>query len=505
MPESASGALAFVLPLLAAAGFHWLLRFTDRRLPLVLSRWVFGRTLTRPEPFMARVVAIVTVPLRLVVWVTALWWAAEVNATLCVAREAATTAVRLALTMPLFMRNGYNYTARDLLLLPVVLAGLWAAVGLFTRVVQARALQAIGVERGTAETLGILVRYGVTMVGGLVVLEAWGIDIRTLAIVGSVVGVGIGFGLQNLANNFISGLVIGLERPIKPGDYVRVGDFQGTVERIGPRSTEIVTNDRVSILVPNAKFLEHEVFNWTHDDPTSRVILLVNVAYESHLGRVRSALLAVAAEHPDVLREPEPRVSLERFGADGIELGLEFWSRQPQRQDGIKSDLNFGIHAAFRRQGIDVPFPQRDLRIHAPELHAAVLALARRGVTEEDVAAAREVVRRESGTVDDDDPGVFGPRRLDDAALKALVEQLRGPDGVEVADRRHLLTTYPRCFVGREAVDWMLRHANVNRDQAVRLGETLVERGIVRHVLDEHGFVDGPYFYRFAMDDAADA
>jgi small-conductance mechanosensitive channel len=110
-----------------------------------------------------------------------------------------------------------------------------------------------------------------------------------------VLGVGVGFGLQHLANNLVSGLVIGIERPIKPGDFVTFGEFRGTVARIGARCVEIVTRDRVSILIPNSRFLEHEIVNWSHGDPTCRLQVPVGLAYGSDVATVRGALLDAAA------------------------------------------------------------------------------------------------------------------------------------------------------------------------------------------------------------------
>jgi hypothetical protein len=327
-----------------------------------------------------------------------------------------------------------------------------------------------------------------------------------------VLGVGIGFGLQNIANNFVSGLLLNVERPIRAGDFVRVGEFLGTVSRIGARSTAIRTPENLTILVPNSKFLESEVVNWSHGSPVSKLSLPVGVAYGSDLGRVRAALLEAARGHPLALRDPRPQVDFVRFGSDAVELELEVWTAEPQRQEELVSDLGFRIDAAFRRAGVEIPFPQRDLHVRSPELARLVAALARRLEAGEGAEAARQAspggaepaapqaspAGDAPGTLPDQDPHAWS-----DAELARLAERMRAPDGVPTRDRRHRLAVYPRCFVGSEAVDWLLRAGELTRSEAVALGQRLVERGFVRHVLDEHDFRDGNFFYAFRGEPSA--
>jgi hypothetical protein len=148
---------------------------------------------------------------------------------------------------PLLTLGERSYSTLELVALPLLLLTLWLAVGLVVRVVRSHVFEAAGVESGLQETLAILLRYALTFVGALVLLQGFGVDVRSLAIAASVLGVGIGFGLQNIANNFVSGVLINLERPIRPGDYVDVGGFEGSVVRVGGRSTTIRTLDGVLI------------------------------------------------------------------------------------------------------------------------------------------------------------------------------------------------------------------------------------------------------------------
>jgi len=153
----------------------------------------------------------------------------------------------MSLTSPLFTLNERGYSALDVLELPAVLAVLWVVASGLARALKSRVLRPTGLERGAQDAVALLTRYTLVLLGAIVTLQIWGIDIRSLTFVASVLGVGIGFGLQHIANNFVSGLVVSLERPIEPGDFVRVGEWTGTVERIGPRHTEIRTLDNVSI------------------------------------------------------------------------------------------------------------------------------------------------------------------------------------------------------------------------------------------------------------------
>ncbi|HEY9639679.1 MAG TPA: mechanosensitive ion channel domain-containing protein, partial [Coleofasciculaceae cyanobacterium] len=208
-------------------------------------------------------------------------------------------------------------------------------------------------------------KYSLISIGTLIVLQIWGLDISSLTILVSALGVGIGFGLQDIAKNFGSGLVLILERPIQVGDFVEIGSFKGTVERIGGRSTEIRTLDHVSIIVPNSRFLSEEVINWSHHNPVSRLHLPVGVAYHSDPQIVRTVLLEAAQSHTDVLQSPLPQVFFTGFGDSALNFDLLVWTTQPSRQFILKSDLYFRIFELLQERQIEVPFPQRDLHLRS--------------------------------------------------------------------------------------------------------------------------------------------
>lgn len=272
------------------------------------------------------------------------------------------------LTSPVVTLGESNYSALQLLLLMAFTVGLWFAVSAVTQLFKSYVLSRTSAEPRAQEVIAILTQYILTFLGLIVLLQIWGLDVRSLAILASVLGVGIGFGVQNITNNLISGLIITLERPIQLGDFIKVGELMGTVERVGSRSTEIRTLDQVTIIVPNSRFLEKEVINWSHGDPVSRMRLTVGVAYGSDVDKVQAALLEAAKSHPEVLLTPPPQVWFQEFGDSAIQFDLLVWTGEPKNQFRVKSDLYYRIEASLRRYGLEVPFPQRDLNVRSPQL-----------------------------------------------------------------------------------------------------------------------------------------
>jgi small-conductance mechanosensitive channel len=219
-----------------------------------------------------------------------------------------------------------------------------------------------GLDRSLQYAISQIVSNIVLVVGIFIVLDNAGIHLGTLTVFAGAVGVGVGFGLQNIASNFISGLVILAERPITIGDRVEVAGVAGQVQQIRARSTVILTNDNIAMIVPNTKFIDSPVTNWTYSDPRVRFRLPVGVAYGSDLQRVRESLVEVARENSHVLRDPEPTVFLEKFGENSIEVELVVWSTEMSyRPRRFRSDLNFAIAQKFRDAGIEIAYPQREL------------------------------------------------------------------------------------------------------------------------------------------------
>jgi small-conductance mechanosensitive channel len=247
-----------------------------------------------------------------------------------------------------------------------------------------RLLAQSGLDRSLQYAIAQVVSNIVLVIGIFIVLENTGIHLAALAVFAGAVGVGLGFGLQNIASNFISGLVILAERPITIGDRVEVAGIAGQVEHIRARSTVIRTNDNIMMIVPNTKFIDSPVTNWTYGDRRVRFRIPVSVAYGSDIAKVRDTLLAVAGENLHTLKEPAPSAFLENFGENAIEFKLVVWSSEMSaRPSRYRSDINFAIAEKFREAGIQMPFPQRDLHIRS-----GVLKVEK--VTETETAKGRE-------------------------------------------------------------------------------------------------------------------
>jgi small-conductance mechanosensitive channel len=482
-----------------ALGAHGLLRLAERRLPGWLARRA-GDASFAALRLRRRRIGLALVGPKLALWAAAAYLVSEELPILMATRERAEALVSASFMAPLVRMGERAWSALDLLGLPLLLVAVWIGATLATRLVRRELSRASG-GAWNGGSFATLARYALTAVGALVVLQAWGFDLSSLALFGGVLGVGLGFGLQNATSNFVSGVLLSFERPIEPGDFVTLGALSGTVLRIGARSTEIRTADHVSILVPNSRFLEQEVVNWSHGSPVCKLHAPVGVAYGSDPARVREALLEAARGHPRILADPRPTVDLDGFGADALLFDLEFWTRDPQDQKEIVASLNYRIEASLRRHGIAIPFPQRDLHLRSPELLRALDAWTRKNFPEradDRPARAPDAAAPAAEHESELDPS---PAFWSDARLAALAERMRGPGGVTVTDRRHRLTTYPRCFVGRDAVDWLVARESLTRDESLLVGRRLVEQGLAHHVLDEHGFEDALLFYRFAADE----
>lgn len=219
-------------------------------------------------------------------------------------------------------------------------------------------------EFGARVAVGTIARYVVLLTGVLVALQTVGIDLTTFNVLAGAVGIGIGFGLQNVANNFISGLIILFERPIKVGDRIEVGVIDGDVVEIGARSTTILTNDNIAIIIPNSKFINENITNWKYNDSKVRFRIPVGVSYASDVQFVKQLLIEIATQNPDTLNDPPPQVWFRGFGPSSLDFELLVWnSTLVHRRWQFVSDLNFSIFETFKRHGIEIPFPQREVHL----------------------------------------------------------------------------------------------------------------------------------------------
>lgn len=264
--------------------------------------------------------------------------------------------------------GGSDFSLLSLLLLVSLFVAAIIVSGYITNLLRSNVLRATRMTRGSQEIISIITRYGLISLSTVVLLQAYGLNLSSLALIGSALGVGIGFGFQDIARNFASGIVLLFERSIQVGDFIQIGEHLGVVEEVRTRSIVLKTLDRISIIVPNSRLLSEEVINWNHGRSVTRIHLPVGVAYDSEIKKVKSALLQAAAEHVEVLRNPHPQVFLTEFGESSFNFELLIWTSDPSRQAPLKSDLYFRIAEIFHEQQIEIPFPQRDINVKGQEL-----------------------------------------------------------------------------------------------------------------------------------------
>jgi len=227
-----------------------------------------------------------------------------------------------------------------------------------------RVLARTKLDVGQQYAISRIVSYIVLVLGLLIGVETMGVNLSSLTVLAGALGVGIGFGLQNIVSNFVSGLIILAERPISIGDRIEIGTVAGQVREISLRSTTVVTNDNIAIIVPNADFITHSVTNWSYEDPRVRFRIPFGVAYGTDLQNLRRLMLEVAEEHPKALKEPKPELFFVGFGDSALNFELAIWSGEmtisPRR---FRSELNYAIERKLRENKIEIPFPQREVTL----------------------------------------------------------------------------------------------------------------------------------------------
>lgn len=229
-----------------------------------------------------------------------------------------------------------------------------------------RILRRVRMDEGVRYTLQRITNYTILILGVLFSFQFIGIDLSGLTVIFGLLSVGIGFGLQNLTSNFISGIMLLFERPISVGDRIEVDDVEGDVEEINIRSTTINSIDNISIIVPNTDFISGKVVNYSHGNETLRLRVDVGVSYNSDLDLVLKVMREVADDHHEVLADPEPQVLLTGFGDSSWDMLLRCSISDAKRHPFISSDLRCEIVRRFRTHNIEIPFPQRDINFRNP-------------------------------------------------------------------------------------------------------------------------------------------
>jgi potassium efflux system protein len=238
-----------------------------------------------------------------------------------------------------------------------------------------------------------LIHYALVLVGFLMALSALGFELKNVTIIGGALGVGIGFGMQAIVNNFVSGLILLFERPIKVGDMIQLGDGQqGRVLNLGLRATTVQTLDRAEIVVPNGDLIASPVINWTLGDRSMRLVVNVGVAYGSDVETVMRVLMTVATESDQVLKDPQPRVLFLNFGDSSLDFELRVRIADFDDRFTIKSALLREIDRQFRLEGVEIPFPQRDLHLRSVDGEAADRLHGEEKATTNPIVSAKKLV-----------------------------------------------------------------------------------------------------------------
>jgi small-conductance mechanosensitive channel len=261
--------------------------------------------------------------------------------------------------------GNFSFALGDLLIFFIT---IWLSLVLsrFIRfILEEDVLPRLPLPRGVPASISILTNYSILAIGFLIALTAAGVEWSKFALLAGAFGVGIGFGLQNVVNNFISGLILIFERPIKVGDTVEVGILKGTVKRIGIRSSTIRTFDGAEVIVPNGTLIQSEVTNWTLSDQLRRIEVKVGVSYGSDPNQVLKILQKVANDHPGVLEYPAPMVLFQGFGESSLDFSLRVWTSDFDNWLTFSSEITLQVHNVLKEANIEIPFPQRDLHLRS--------------------------------------------------------------------------------------------------------------------------------------------
>lgn len=273
--------------------------------------------------------------------------------------------IKKVLNYTLFEINQTPVSLFSILMFILVVLIFFLLSRIVNRILLKKMLVKLKVQKSTRFMLLRINHYLIIITGFIVAFQFIGINLSGLAVIFGLLSVGIGFGLQNVTSNFVSGLILLLERPIKIGDRVTIGNTEGDVTEINMRSTTIRTLNNITYIVPNSDFISSNVINWSHGDPKIRLDIKVGVSYNSNLENVIAALKKVAQENPEVLNKPEPKVLLWEFGDSAWNMELQAWIKEPHEYRRIRSDINCSIVHQFREDQIEIAFPQQDIHLRS--------------------------------------------------------------------------------------------------------------------------------------------
>ena len=273
-------------------------------------------------------------------------------------------AIKPIFDYPLFKLGDTHFTVGSIFYFVISLFLLFYLSRKLRDLLANRVLTRYNYDTGVRQSIAAIVRYGILGIGLIIIFQNSGLNMSSLGLVLGALGVGIGLGLQTITNNFVSGIIIMFERPVKIGDKIEVGEVTGNVVHIGARATTVLTNDNISVIVPNSDFVSAKVINWSHAERKVRFNFDVFTSYRENPDEIKKILLEVAKENLGVLDDPKPDVLFVEYGESSLKFYLRVWTTiYVDRPVVLKSQLYYAIFRKFRQHGIEVPYPQRELHI----------------------------------------------------------------------------------------------------------------------------------------------
>jgi len=272
--------------------------------------------------------------------------------------------LKSAWNLDLFNLGDNPFTIKTFFLLALSLFLLFFLTSKLSKLLVKRILPRYNLAVGVNQSIATILRYVLIIVGLIVIFQTAGINLSALGFLLGALGVGIGFGLQSITNNFISGLIILFERPIKVGDRIELENLAGNIVNISSRATTIITNDNIAVIVPNSDFINTRVINWSHNNRDVRLNIPIGVSYKEDPEKVRKLLIEVVKNIPGVLSSPEPNVRFDEFGNSSLNFTILIWtSEYIDRPKMLRSELYYKVFAAFKEHNIEIPFPQSDIHL----------------------------------------------------------------------------------------------------------------------------------------------
>lgn len=264
----------------------------------------------------------------------------------------------------LFLLGDSPFTTKTLISLALSLFLLFYLTSKIKKFLVNRVFPRYDLDKGVSLSIATIVGYLLIIVGLFVIFQTTGIDLGAIGLMIGALGIGIGFGLQSITNNFISGIIILFERPVKVGDRIELDDLAGNIITISARATTVITNDNIAVIVPNSDLVNNRVINWSHTNRDIRLNFPVGVSYKEDPELIRKLLIEVAEANTGVLQKPKPDVLFDSYGDSSLNFMLRVWTAEySDTPKVLKSQLYFAIFKKFKENNIEIPFPQRDLHL----------------------------------------------------------------------------------------------------------------------------------------------